>query len=359
MNEASDNALPSETSANPIRQIREALGFDTQSAFADAIEVKAQHVSRAEGRATLSPQFEKRIRAFVETLEPETQRRVLDLLDARVVFGRDALEGSETSTDKNAWASPVPDPAEPEVWSWCLTSRNKTLLEETAGQALRSGRLACELKHDALVLTEKTSSRAAKPRTEGLVADPSEFGLHAGTVLILGISKRHSLAARLLFHFNKLLEPPVEIREFLEHPYRYAYFGYPTVLKYLRVQGKYYRPERYAEKEAMVYKDVVAIFHAPFSRLSGNYSQVFGKQSKRLLWVAALQRLGNGVAVQTLLRDAVARRRWAKKHKVDYDFEGDRHPGGAIFEVTVANDGYGTTLRSLDLLKILKPASLA
>src|SRR5260370_22158610 len=257
MTDTTNNTLPSETGANPIRQLREALGCDTQRAIADALDVKAQHVSGAEDRATLSPQFEKRIRAFIETLDPGTQRRALDLLDARLVFGRDALESGETSMDKSAWASPVPEPAEPEVWSWCLSHRNKTLLEETAGQALRSGRLSCELKHDALVLSEKASSRANKPPAEGLVSDPSEFGLHAGTVLILGISKRHSLAARLLFHFNKLLEPHVEIKEFLEHPYRYAYFGYPTVLKYLRVEGKYYRPERYAEKDAMVYKDIV------------------------------------------------------------------------------------------------------
>src|SRR5260370_14552743 len=146
MTDTTNNTLPSETGANPIRQLREALGCDTQRAIADALDVKAQHVSGAEDRATLSPQFEKRIRAFIETLDPGTQRRALDLLDARLVFGRDALESGETSLDKSAWASPVSEPAQPELCSWCLRHRHMTLLGETSEQLLGSGRLSSQ--HD-------------------------------------------------------------------------------------------------------------------------------------------------------------------------------------------------------------------
>ena len=303
----------------------------------------------------MSADFEKKLRLLLDTFDPQIQKRALELLDARLLFGREALESGETSMDKSAWASPVPDPAEPEAWEWCLSNRNKPLLEETAGQALRSG-LSCALKHDGLVISDKAGERTPKRAADSLWPDPVEFGLHAGTVLVLGISKRHVLAARFLFHFNELLRPRVEIKEFLEHPYRYAYFGYPTVLKYLSVDGKYYRPDRYAERDAMVYKDVVAIFHAPFTQLPGNYAQVYGTEAKRLIWVAALQRLGNGVAVR-LVRDAGFRKSWARKHKISYDFESDRAAGGVIFGVTVANDGYGTTLRDIDLVKVLTPSA--
>lgn len=124
------------------------------------------------------------------------------------------------------------------------------------------------------------------------------------------------------------MQPQVEIREFLDHPYRYASFGYPTVLKYLFVGGKYYRPDRCAEREAMVYRDIVAIFHAPFSQLPGNYTEVYGQEAKRLIWVAALQRLGNGVAVR-LLRDAEFRRLWEKRHRFGYDIKSDHNAGGS------------------------------
>ena len=99
----------------------------------------------------------------------------------------------------------------------------------------------------------------------------------------------------------------------------------------------------------MIYEDVGAIFHAPLRRLYKDGEHEYGPAVRRLIWVAALQRLANGVGVR-LLADSVFRKEYAK----DNDFEDDNVISAFVFRVVVAHDEYGTTIRKVKRIPVIR-----
>ena len=96
----------------------------------------------------------------------------------------------------------------------------------------------------------------------------------------------------------------------------------------------------------MVYKDVAAIFYGPVESLFVDRKHHFGPEAERIVWVAALQRLGNGVAVR-LLSDADFRREFLGPH----EFEDESEIGVVVFEVTVVHSDYANSIRELKVVK--------
>jgi transcriptional regulator with XRE-family HTH domain len=329
-------------SRNPLRTIRETLGL-SEKQLARKIDRTPQHVSRVERGSSIPVSFANELRNYVQkSCSPDECDQIFKLLEGRLPVSKELFDVEATSRQKRDWEPNRFVPVEQDSWSWALAFRNSALLEELAGHAIQCG-VACTRVRDGVVLPEGVDVPLAPNRAgSSLFVQPETFGLHPGTVVLLGASMRHSHARKLLWEFNDKLQLHIDIREFPERP---AYFAYPTVLKYLSVEHDdkqlSFRPERYAEGDSLVYKDVAAVFHGPLADFFSD-EQRFGHGVRRFVWVAALQRLANGVAVR-LLRDPGFRQRYLP----DYDFEKDGQVGVVVFEVTVVHSGIGTRIQDL------------
>ena len=105
-------------------------------------------------------------------------------------------------------------------------------------------------------------------------------------------------------------------------------------------------PSRHADRDGVVYQDIGVIFHAPLSCVLSNDEHAYGSVARRLVWVAALQRLANGVGVR-LLRDGNFR----EAHLNTYDFEEDAVQGALFFRVVIRANEYGSVIECIDVLK--------
>jgi hypothetical protein len=134
-----------------------------------------------------------------------------------------------------------------------------------------------------------------------------------------------------------MLGVDLEIRQY-EDPPRPAWFGYPTVPKFLRIENDVISPQRYVDRTgATIMVDGAAIFSGPLQALYQESNPPYGVD--KVILVAALQRLSNGMAMR-LLRDRVFR------EKVAPQFNPLRREFGVfVFRTTAVNDDYGTRIR--------------
>lgn len=330
-------------SANPARDFRLLFGHNKLKSWANDLKVTVQYVSKSEQHDILSDGFRERIERYLlkqEEAATRSQDRGLmrkieearRKLAAPLAFGDDATLSERTSLIKSGWESRPFDPIEREAFTWALQFRNSALLQELAGHARLSG-LGCTVVRDGVVLRQEAEKRTASG-WESLFVQPATFNLKPGTVVLLGGSSRHPHAAPLFWRFSELLGRKFGLSEFPDRP---AYIGYPTCLKSLVMSGEEWHSNRYMKDGALFYEDVAVILHAPLAKLF--WKHPYGKEAQRLIWIASLQRLANGVAVR-LLRD----REFKDRQGVPCDFESSVE-GVFIFRVIAKNDGHGTVIR--------------
>jgi hypothetical protein len=240
------------------------------------------------------------------------------------------------------------EPIEKEAWDWALLGRNYTALREICRQARRAG-FGCVLLKDGIDIGAKTAS----PRNSalhadmsedniGLHADPREFGLKAGTRLLMGAAARHGHAQELLNAFNDKTRKPIQFHE----ADRSAYFGYATVLKYFVLpSGEMIRPERYAVPGGIAYHDVGVMFFGLRREFYPN--DVVDYPAGRLIWLAAAQRLSNFVGAR-ILTDYGFRKRLLD-NAADILYKGPT-PSMLVFRVTVENKGAGSVIARFEYM---------
>jgi hypothetical protein len=337
-------------SKNPLPDLKEHLRFKTRAQFGRTVfGLSGSQIGRVMNRATLDERYRQGALnwAYANVADDPV---VFELLGAQLPFGEEALRAQETSRKKTGWESSGFEPIERAAWSWGLSFRNSALLEECSGQALRSG-LGCTRVRDGVILSAPGfgARKPGKDPCVGLFPEPKSFGLHAGTVLMLGASrKRHPQAIELQQMFIEHLNRHQNICYIwqAEEPFRPSYYGYQTVLKFLQAGRTTIHPQRYAESNSvMIYQDAAAIFHGPIHTLFRGRQHPYGPGARQVILVAALQRLANGVGVR-LLVDPEFRRCCVGT----LDFEDSRKLGVLVFRVTVATDDYGTTIRLFEVL---------
>ncbi len=333
--------FPGQPSLKEWDRLLELFHCKTNRELADIVGISPSQMGRIiRGKTRLGNHLDTLVEHANEHGLPQ---EVFDLLGVDLPHGENVLKLAEA---KKSGFERLEFPAiESSIWSWGLSFRNSPLLEELAGHALRNG-LSCRRFLDGLVLGDEPGSRGSSKAGPGLFPDPESFGLKPGTVVMLGASARHEQSIMLQKKFVRILDArgvDVEIREYLTNPIRPSYYGYPTVAKFLRVGKKTVYPLRYVEGDgSMVYVDGAAIFNGTIDRLYHGQKPPYGKKTKRLILVAALQRLANGIAVR-FLRDPGFRRKWVP----EYDPEKDGQFGLLVFKVTAVNDEYGTRIRDI------------
>jgi hypothetical protein len=200
-----------------------------------------------------------------------------------------------------------------------------------------------------LLLTEGESKLGEAGLGDVLFPGSGAFGLKAGTVVLLGSPYRRAnpllevllkkISVRFDFHIPK------------SEPKPSFYFGYPTTFVDLRIEGKWYRPNRYIdEHDAVYYEDYGVLLYAPLAPLVEKGESPFGKAAVRVVLVAGAHRLATGTGMR-LLEDLELRRRVFKEEN---DFEGF---GMLAFRVVVRNGDF-STVEELEMIKRWKRPSV-
>lgn len=328
----------------PLRLIQETLGLPTQASFAERIGVTPSHLSRSAKRPYVTRTDADRIRGLIrcDEFSEEQRRRVALLLRGKSLFDESSLAGPETPA-KTGWEQPGFAPIERAAWGWAMAFRNSVLLQELSAHACAQGR-ECRRIGDGVILLEGAGRGRDEGRRQTLFCHPKSL-LNSGTVVLLGASERHPNALDLFARFSERLNATIRLKELSDSP---AYFGYPTILKCLEVRRKdgttkSYWSQRYTDGERLLYRDVGAIFYGRLDDLFEEHQ--YGKGAKRLIWIAAIQRLANGVGMR-LVRDAEFR----STYLGEISFDGNGAVGAVFFEVTVAHTSTGDEIQSLKKL---------
>jgi hypothetical protein len=323
------------------QRITPLLGCGSNAALGKILGISASHAGRIVGGVSPLQEYQRDL-LIQYARDQKCPTEVFGLLGATLPRGEEALEnrGTEKAVE------PVEFPAvDSSIWTWGLSFRNAPLLEELARHALRQG-IPCRRVQDVLILGDVPGARKpTKADKEQHVLFPEPpFGLEGKIVLMLGSSSRHSESLKFLESFVGILRLDFELRQF-EHPPRPAYFGYPTVAKFLRIGDTEIHPLRYVESTgATVMVDGGAIFSGPLDAHYQGSDSPYGQGLSNIVLVCALQRLSNGIAMR-LLRDAVFRKELAPRYN-------PLSPTSQvlIFRATVVNDGYGTRIRKFEIL---------
>jgi hypothetical protein len=326
-------------SANPARSVRTLLGHPKLETFAQDLRISIEALRKAEDRQSLSPEHRNRLEMHLLGLHAQRHNdprlsvkidEARERLRAPLAFGDAAGDANLTSVGKNAWHSEF-EPVEREALAWALQFRNYPLLQELAGHARRSG-LKCELVRDGLVI--KGRGARSSSEWESAFAEPGDCQLEPGDVVLLGASERHPHGKLLFSRFSELLVMAYGIREYPDRP---AYLGYPTCLKTLYRGTHEWHSGRYMKGGCLYYEDVAVILHAPMDRLFWRHP--YGTQAKRLVWIASVNRLANGLAVRLIATPA-----FRERQNIQYDFQSNQ-PGAFVFKAIAKNDGHGTEIR--------------
>lgn len=335
---------------NPQIRIRKMLGYPTQKGFAEKLGISQQAVSQAE-RRRIPPETYV---AQILDKHPEMKQEILDLLEGGLHIGGDQQDEDLGSVKKD-WEPLQYEPIEREAWPWALKFRNQCILDRLGSTASRNG-FHCERINDGVKLRKRREEDPRKELQDALFPRPRSFGLkQSGTVLVIGAAYRHYLAREIFKEMANRINQDLRIREFSKNPRYPFYFGYQTVLKYLFVNGTYYRPSRYVDDRGIYYEDFGVILNGRLDRILPKGEQPFGRDASRLILVAGLHRLATGVGVHLLENDALRTAAGAE----DHDFESDRRMGGVVYRVVVhydgrryenRHDGWRSTVEELEVL---------
>lgn len=333
--------------------VRNELGFPTQSSFAHALGISQQAISHADRQEQVPDSIKKRI---LKLLDEKGDYKLRDHISEILARGP-RIDSSRDIEDlagvKKDW-DPLPfEPIEREAWPWALGFRNQCQLDRLHSLADQHG-FKCRRISDGIELTQRKKQWSKDPLQKALFPATGHFGMKkSGTIIVLGAAYRHYTAREVFEVITQRMELDLRIREFSKRPF---YFGYQTVLKYLSINGKFYRPSRYANDDAIYYEDYGVILNSPLKMIVEKGEAPFGKKATRFVLVAGLHRLASGIGMRLIedstLRNQIIENTGNPVMNKEYDLESDTQMGALIYRVVVRHDRFWSSVEELKVLAI-------
>ena len=279
----------------PLKKIRQVFSM-TQKDFAEELEISQQSLSRAENRSYVTNHFKELVKKLVTNKHPHKKERVLEIIN-----GINTLD--EYSFDlKVQQQEEVKEPPEGDAWCFALPFRNALMLDRLASTGENIGLSAMRIA-DGLIFTEpKTATSNRQSKNYSLYPSVQNPGITEGMVVILGDPERHPASAKIFHSFMGCIRDKQWEFQLNFHDNIPGYFGYPTVLKSLRIKKTTYHPRRYVDEKgpAVSYEDYGIIFSAGLKKLLKGGTNPFGEFASHLVLVYGLHRLATSAGVKLL-----------------------------------------------------------